>query len=114
MKKYFNSERKAQFLSKKTLTLWIGIHSFILLMSYTEIDFFNSRGRYSTTEFWPFVDFQYCYGGRPSWITAGMDYTEKCKFTGIFSCYDWSEFAFYVGISILIYLLQNMSKNNRQ
>ncbi len=84
--------------NKTTLTwliIWCSIHLFALLMSYSRIEFFN-RHKPETEQFWPFCDFyRYYYG--------------KEFFQGVFTNYDWSEFAFYVGGAIIIFLLVRIS-----
>jgi hypothetical protein len=106
--------------SRQTLTwliVWCGFHLFALLMSYSQIEIFNDSGKPKSDAFWPFVKFQYCtdeivwdthsdsYG-----IIEGHKVGEACYFKGLFVDYDWTEFAFYVGGAILIYLLVRISK----
>lgn len=87
--------------NKKTLTwliVWCGFHLFALLMSYSRVDIFNDGGEPRTDKFWPFVKIW-----EEEWDGwKGVYYTD---YNGIFYNYDWSEFAFYVGGAIVIYLL---------
>ena len=86
---------------------WFGLHSLVLLMSYVGIDFINRSG-FRTGKFWPFVDFQECSDR----YYFNVKLKEKnCRFEGIFADYDWTEFIFYVGVPILIYLImRNLKK----
>jgi len=143
--------------SKTALTwiiIWCGFHLFALLMSYSQIEFFNSQGKPDTKKFWPIVEYKRCsqkhkyinrgfytyelldtidfYGlkmPRPSNEELKKDSAlfkrysistyhdnsfyqydgEECYFNGIFMEYDWTEFAFYVGGTILIYLVVRIS-----
>lgn len=57
---------KNSFIKKnKAITVyllaWLAFHSFAIIMSYTQIDVFNYQGNYRSDEFWPFVNFEYCY-----------------------------------------------------
>lgn len=104
--------------SRQTLTwliIWCSFHLFALLMSYSQIEIFNDNGIPRTDKFWPFVDFQ---RDRYSGIYQHMlDSTGKTfdqlrsekLFNGLFAEYDWSEFVFYVGGAIVIYLLVRIS-----
>lgn len=103
---------------KLWLILWCAFHGFALLMSIAKIRFFYAPDHpieevpcNSDPEkhFWPFVDF-----------TAGNFYPEEypdgttaydAVFNGVFACYDWTEFAFYVGAGVLIYFLRHNIKN---
>lgn len=85
-----------------SLILWISFNLFALLSSYSEIDIFNKFGDRNTENFWPFVNYYEHYE---------EDYIDKntsvlmATFGGYFTDYDWSEFSFYVGVSVLIYLI---------
>lgn len=83
------------------IIIWSAFHLFALLMSYSGIEVFNNFGRYNTDKFWPFVSF---------WTKARRTYPHPDYFDGIFTQYDWSEFAFYIGIGIVIYVLIVLSK----
>lgn len=99
--------------NKRTLTwliVWCSFHLFALLMSYSQIGFFNDSGKPKTSEFWPFVTYNSC-SDRPYWeaeYTRQGNWFKYC-FEGIFPNYDWSEFAFYVGGAMVIYLLVRIS-----
>jgi len=41
-------------------------------------------------------------------------YDENAGFYGIFNEYDWTEFLFYVGGAIIIFLLVHFSKNTEE
>lgn len=91
--------------SKKILTrliIWVSFHLFALLMSYSRIDIFNDRSPKSD-KFWPFVDY---FRG----ITNVMRIEDfKVRyFNGIFAYYDWTEFAFYVGGALIIFILSRL------
>lgn len=93
--------------SKSTLTwliAWCGFHLFALLMSYSRVSIFNDGGKPRTDKFWPFVKIYESYHPWGDYNT-----TEKIDFNGLFVEYDWSEFAFYVGGAILVYLLVRIS-----
>ena len=106
--------------SRQTLTwliAWCGFHLFALLMSYSQIEIFNDSGKPKSDAFWPFVEFQSCYY-KTEWGTSsssgygsqfGRKVGEDCYFKGLFVDYDWTEFAFYVGVTIVIYLLVRIS-----
>lgn len=102
------------FLSKKSkqfIILWITLHLFALITSYSRIDAFSS-GTTDSSEFWPFVNFKSCgpvpqsaYYNDDDTTRMGISQEERnkyCGFTGVFSDYDWSEFAIYMTIPILI------------
>lgn len=83
------------------LFIWTAIHLFALLMSYTNIKFFNAAGQHQKEEFWPFVEF-----------TETVGYTHFNH--GLFYQYDWTEFALYAGAAWIIFLLIRISaKQNK-
>jgi hypothetical protein len=111
-----NNEKKLEG-PKFWLVIWSAFHGFAFLMSYAKIRFFYAPNHphYSyppsdpERDFWPFVRF-----------TAGtfypQDYPEgmsayRAVFNGVFAYYDWTEFVFYFGLGVLIYLLRNNIKN---
>jgi hypothetical protein len=110
--------------NKTTLTwliIWCVFHLFALLMSYSEVDVFNDSGKPRTDKFWPFVDFIYDkvsekgrriheYGS----MTTDEYYDENAGFYGLFTEYDWTEFSFYVGGAIVIYLLVRISNKDEE
>lgn len=105
-KKASISELEAIKPSKETITwliVWSAFHFFALIMSYTKIPFFNDKTEYEGDGFWPFVDFY----SKGCWDVNG----NPC-FDGVFYLYDWSEFAFYMGSSIMIFLLIKINSNN--
>lgn len=83
------------------LLIWGSFHSLALLFSYSKIEIFNRAGFYHSKKFWPFVDFVFDYEN-------GNKY-----FYGIFHEYDWTEFLFYIGSGITVYLLIKLS-NKKQ
>ena len=85
--------------------IWTSIHLFALLMSYTGIDFFNTNAAHKDS-FWPFVKF--------TWENEDMWGRKSDKFRGIFYQYDWTEFALYVGVAWLIYLIIRLTSPKRQ
>lgn len=85
------------------LIIWSSCHLFALLMSYSRIDLFNNFGWHKTDKFWPFVS--YFTKARMARGFSAPDY-----FNGIFTQYDWTEFAFYVGIGIVMYTLSILNK----
>lgn len=96
--------------SKKVLTwliCWCSFHLFILLMSYSQIEIFNT-GESSTQKFWPFVEYQKCQ------MFYTNVYYEHCFFKGIFNEYDWTEFSFYVGSALLVYLIAKISNSQNK
>ena len=101
--------------NKKTLTrliIWGSFHLFALLMSYSQIDIFNDEGEPQSAKFWPFVKFI-----ENDWVYDDSNrYNQKLGtvFNGFFVEYDWTEFAFYVGGAILIYLLVRISNKNEE
>jgi hypothetical protein len=110
--------------SKKALTwliVWCSFHLFALLMSTSQIKFFNSDGKPETSKFWPFVDFRYdvvSEKGRHLFEYGSMPtdeyYDRNGGFYGIFHEYDWSEFAVYVGGALIIFFLYSISKNKNE
>lgn len=108
----------------KFLIIWCGFHLFALLMASTQIDIFNKGPRavgeklypYNPKEkFWPIVKFlhtediiKHSSQGNDSYIVHhdGKEY----YFNGIFLHYDWTEFAFYIGCSFMIFLLLSVNK----
>lgn len=108
--------------NKKTLTwlvVWSAFNLFALLMSYSQIEIFNDRGKPKSDKFWPFVEFQRDkYGFIYSWqLEGGKSYSDLRNakaFNGIFVNYDWTEFAFYVGGAFLIYLLVRISNKDEK
>lgn len=116
---------KAISPSKTVLTwliAWCGFHLLALLMSYSQIKIFNDRGTPQTDEFWPFVNFTHDVKSekfkrliREQKSYSPSDYGMYDKeFNGIFTEYDWTEFAFYVGSAIVILLiLQISNKSNK-
>lgn len=105
--------------NKKVLTwliIWCCFHLFALLMSYSEIDFFNDEGKPRSDKFWPFVEFTEQYWGYEnnySWYGNNKQ-VRKTDFNGIFTEYDWSEFAFYVGGALVIFLLVRISNKPKE
>lgn len=114
--------------NKKTLTwlmVWCGFHLLALLMSYSEVDIFNDSGNPRTDKFWPFVDFTHdeyseefyrrrsAAGLGGSFSISNSEMYDK-EFNGIFTDYDWTEFAFYVGGAIIIYLLVRISNKGEE
>lgn len=85
------------------LIAWTGFHLFALLMSYSGVEYFNHQGNPKTNKFWPFVEYRDCW------------YLDKslCNIS-IFNDYDWSEFTFYTGGALLIYLLVRISNREEQ
>lgn len=111
--KTLNPALEAIKSNQKTLTwiiIWCSFHLFALLMSYSQIVFFNS-GKPNTKNFWPFVNYNSC-SDNPEWEVENIKkmnaWYEIC-FEGIFADYDWSEFAFYVGGSLILYFLVKFS-----
>jgi len=93
--------------------VWLSFHSFALLMSYSEVYFFNNCGKPKTEKFWPFVDFlkkEYnnVYGFDKSREEIDRMMSSRIS-RGIFVEYDWSEFLIYVIGFVLIYLLYRLS-----
>lgn len=98
--------------NKKILTWligWSSFHFFALLMSYSQVGIFNNSGSPRTDQFWPFVRYARCYRGRGDYWFQNGNWLKKC-FEGIFSNYDWSEFAFYVGSVLIFFLIYSISK----
>ena len=100
---------------KLYLVLWIAFHSFALLMSFAKVRIFSapnhplcSAPSQVETHFWPFVKFEACTF-YPQDYPEGTSYFEA-SFNGIFAYYDITEFAFYVGAALFIYLLKGKIK----
>lgn len=98
--------------NKTTLTwliVWCGFHLFALLMSYSQIEIFNDTGEPRKDKFWPLVEFTHT-------INMSYDIMElgKTKFHGLFTEYDLTEFAFYVGGAFVLYLLVRISNKNEE
>lgn len=92
---------KPSITSTTWLIIWISFQSLALLFSYSKIEIFNRAGFYHTYKFWPFVDFVFDYEN-------GNTY-----FYGIFHEYDWTEFLFYTGSGIIVYLIVKLSKKKK-
>lgn len=103
------------------LIIWCGFHLFALLMSYSQVKIFNSNGNPETDKFWPFVTFRYDivsekgrrireYGS----MTTDEYWDKDAGYYGFFTEYDWTEFALYVGGSIIIYLLVRVSNKQEE
>ncbi|MCH8535318.1 MAG: DUF4339 domain-containing protein [Flavobacteriaceae bacterium] len=111
--------------NKKILTfllLWVSFNLFALVMSYSEVDVFNNSGAPQTEKLWPFVEFNEClyeysirYSNRTTWMKrpsypmGGYTGNKRCNFNGIFTQYDWSEFALYVGGIFIIFIVIRVS-----
>lgn len=97
--------------SNKTLTylmVWCSFHLFALLMSYSGIEVFNYHDEQNSDKFWPFVEFIDHYWYPHQYASNAV---KKIGFNGIFTEYDWTEFAFYAGGSIIIYVINMISKS---
>ena len=109
---------KTEVSNKATLIwliVWCGFHLFALLMSYSQVEIFNDKGKPDTDDFWPFVEFtttyrENKYDNPVSFQIVGVEY--NTYFNGIFVEYDWTEFAFDVGGAIVIYLLVLISNKD--
>lgn len=122
----FNLTLEAIKPSKRALSwliAWCGFHLFALLMSYSQIEFFNDGGKPESKEFWPFVKFQSCRdiiawdnSNIPVGWNTGMGRTvgEDCHFNGLFINYDWTEFAFYIGAAIVVFILLSISNKQER
>jgi hypothetical protein len=108
-----NAALEAITPSRKTLSnliAWCGFHLFAVLMSYSRIDIFNATGEPRTDKFWPFVSFTKTYpvyDSNPGSIHYQIG--EQTNFYGLFTQYDLTEFAFYVGGALLLYLFLRIS-----
>lgn len=105
------------------LIVWCGFHLFALLMSYSRIEIFNNNGEPKSEAFWPFVKFQSCSDiikwddtNVPLGWSHGDGHVigEDCHINGLFVDYDWTEFAFYVGSTIIIFLLVRISNSKKK
>lgn len=98
------------------LMIWSVFHLFALLMSYSEIEFFTKGIGPKTEQFWPFSEnINHC--DDPKWEKISKQYENgwyKYCFGGLFRDYDWTEFAFYVGGAIVIYLLVRISNKDEE
>lgn len=105
-----NSALEAIKPSRKSITwliIWCGFHLFALLMSYSKVEIFNDGGEPRSDAFWPFVKF----------ITTpqmAFGYKQKYWFNGLFVDYDWTEFAFYIGGAIVIFILVLISNKKEE
>lgn len=102
--------------NRKALTrliIWCCFHLFALLMSYSEVDVFNNEGKPRSEKFWPFVEFTEQYWGFGDNYSYTHKQVRKTRFNGIFVEYDWSEFAFYVGGALVIFLLIRISNKSK-
>lgn len=109
------------------LIIWCVFHLFALLMSYSQVEIFNDQGDPDTKKFWPFVAFvttgthfeetEESKRRGQNWHPRGMfdsrrldgDWKEDTYFHGLFVEYDWTEFAFYVGSVLVIFILFRLS-----
>lgn len=119
------SSNKASSNKLKWLIIWTAVHLFALIMSYSQVPIFNAETP-ETSQLWPFVKFAYKYQelnerGREWRSTAKIGssiaqdeiYDDKIGFNGLFYGYDWSEFSFYVGGALVIFVLYRMSKRDK-
>jgi hypothetical protein len=90
------------------LIIWCSLHLFALLMSYSYISPFNNSYTANSSKFWPFVDFSTTTTIYD--IHSTINPIINTKFNGIFTEYDWTEFAFYAGIAVIYYTLNQLSK----
>ena len=103
------TKRQKKLLS--WLIVWCCFHLFALLMSYSQIKIFNDNGKPSSREFWPFVEFKttnrlYDPNGYYHDIkSSNRDWMEETNYNGIFTDYDWTEFAAYVGGALAVIIL---------
>ena len=114
-----NNDKKLEG-PKLWLFLWCAFNGFALLMSYAKVRFFYTTDNYfynnygeelpsPEQNFWPFVDFN-AATFYPQDYPEGMS-AYDAVFNGVFAFYDVTEFAFYVGIGVVIYFLRNNIKN---
>ena len=102
--------------SRKSLTwliIWCGFHLFALLVSYSKIPIFNNEAYVrepDASKFWPFVEFYFPQTANYGSYTAIRGYS----FRGIFFQYDWTEFAFYVGGAIVVFILVLISNKKEE
>jgi hypothetical protein len=111
-----NPDLEAIKPNKATLTwliVWCGFHLFALLMSYSQVEIFNAYGKPETDDFWPFVEIITTRHFINPWTMEKTGETAT-EFNGIFVDYDWTEFAFYVGGAIVIYLLVRISNKDEE
>lgn len=100
--------------SLKWLIIWCSFHLFALLMSYSQIEIF-SDDEPETDKFWPFVEFSYNYQNITDLEPYSESYTHHAKienkthFNGIFIDYDITEFLFYVGGAIILFVIFKLS-----
>ena len=107
--------------AKLWLLLWISFHAFAFLMSTAKVKFFYTtdtlwNNNYNSGElplpaenFWPFVNYKVA-------TFYPQDYPEgttehDAVFSGIFAYYDLTEFAFYAGLGIILYIVRNNIKS---
>lgn len=118
-----NSVIEAIKPSKKALTwliVWCTVHLFALLTSYSQIEIFNAGGKPKTNKFWPFVDFRYDKVSKEGleelnkYGSTNHYFDKNAGFYGLFKDYDWTEFAFYVGGALIIFLLVKISNKNNK
>lgn len=86
------------------LIIWCGFHLFALLMSYSKIKIFYDDRYFRApdeSKFWPFVEIFWPQFSNYGSYSVANGYI----FRGIFFQYDWTEFAFYVGGAIVIFIL---------
>lgn len=100
------------------LIIWCSFHLFALLMSYSQIEIFNDAGESETDQFWPFVKFSKTYD-KVDWSNYSgggsiLKTTKESSFYGIFKDYDFTEFLFYVGAAIIIFLLSKITNKPNQ
>lgn len=119
------AERTSDSIKPMTwLILWCAFHLFALLMSTSKIDPFNNlRGESRSDKFWPFVEFveedarfipddPFYYSSSRSNESGNNTIPGRSEddFNGIFAQYDWTEFAFYVGGALILFLLVRTRK----
>lgn len=100
----------------KWLIIWCAFHLFALLFSYSGLKHFNQNAclggaSHETNEFWPISDVLR-FDANETWCGySDVRYFDNyVMFNGFFYNYDLTEFAFYIGMILFIFLLFRNSK----
>ena len=85
--------------------IWCAFHFCALVLSYSEVKYFNNTGEPREDKFWPFVKFTY-----PTFLPQQNE--TYVTFNGFFTQYDWTEFAFYIGVVLFSIIITQVYRRS--
>lgn len=95
------AEKVPFFKQFKWVFAWCLLNIAALILSYTQLPAFNDTGTPQSEKFWPFVKFTTARF-EPISLAPKEIWQTRIHFNGLFTQYDWTEFSFYVGVTIFI------------